>query len=337
MSSLGLIRAQHLNIWDIGNYYGLTQLGVDLYVCGTGPDVNWDGIMEMYPMVKPVAYEQPWEVLELELDVLDLPDAHYDFTQWFIGRHPKTVVVAWDNLPGKNTMRPKALEALQGCWKCVGRSELACQTLEFDGVPQEKIKLIYGAVDTDFFQPTPLEDRTNAVLFVGRLILEKGLLDLMWAMEGIDAPLWIVGEGERSAFDFWANRNPNIEFMGFVDRYRLRELYQSARLFCVPSVPKSSHNPDEAWLEQFAQIMPESMACGTPIVSTLSGAINEVAGFQTGFLVAPRDWAGIRDSVELLLRDNNVWDEFSLNAHKRAENLFSQKVIAGQIRDWYEI
>lgn len=344
MSSLGLIRDIHLNLWDIGNYYGLTDLGVDLYLCGKGFDVDWDEIMRLYPAAKPFPYSQPHEVLDLELDVLDIPDAHYGFSQYYIGRHPRVVMVAWDNLPGKNTTRPKAIRALQNCWKCVGRSELACKTLEFDGVDPGKIRLIYGAVDTEFFRPKPLEDRSNTVLFVGRLTLEKGLLDLLWAMEGIDAPLWIVGEGDTEPLKFWIDRNPNIELMGFVGRDRLRELYQQARVFCAPSVPKLSHNPDEAWLEQFGQVFLEAMACGLPVVSTLSGAIPEVVGYYDqeefpvcGTFAFPRDWGDIREGITFFLEYADMWEKASTKARKRAGEKFSQQVIAERIKDWYEL
>ena len=66
MSKLAVVRGPYLNPWDASNYYGVIEHGVELFLCGTGPMVNWDQIMQICPKAKFVNYEHPWEVLDLE-------------------------------------------------------------------------------------------------------------------------------------------------------------------------------------------------------------------------------------------------------------------------------
>jgi glycosyltransferase involved in cell wall biosynthesis len=333
MPSLALIRDQWLNLWDIGNYYGVINHGVDLYVCGTGKRPPWDDIKRLYPQAKVVKYKRPWEPLELEPDVIDVPDPHYTFSQYYAKRHDRCVVVGWDNLPGKNGFGD-ARGCIQNAWKFAARSTLASDTLIWDGADPEKIQIIPGAVDTEFFHPGEGK-RHYAVLFVGRVTLEKGLLDLIWAMRGLGAELWIAGEGDRSYFEPWIERaGIEAKWLGFLSRDELAEAYRQAKVLCVPSIPKLDKDPFACWLEQFGQVFIEAMASGLPVVSTYSGAIPEVV-HGAGRLVGPRDWRSMRANLGVLLNRTNQWVSYSQAARYWAETKYSQDVVGKQIKEWY--
>ena len=338
MSSLAVVRDKFLNPWDCGNYYGLAEKGVDLYFCGTGPDVDWAQIMSLYPLAKVIKYDNPWEVFDLGVDVIDVPDAHYEFTQYFVERHDRTIVVAFDNLPGKNTLNPNAMKALNGAWKHVARSIDAFHTLSYDGVNEDKVYVIYGAVDTEFFKPGEAKHREgalDAVLFVGRLTIEKGLLDLIWAMKGIEAELWVVGEGKREYFEPWT-KGLNVTWFGNVSRNKLANLYREAKVFCVPSIPLLDWNVNLAWLEQFGQVFIESMASGLPIVSTISGAIMEITSGVSN-LVSPRNFSWLHTEIKTLLNSKEAWRESSEAGRILVLSNYSQSVIADDIMAWYEL
>jgi glycosyltransferase involved in cell wall biosynthesis len=342
MSKLAVIRDKWLNIWDASTYYGVIKHGVELMLCGRGNQPDWDALAHYCPEARFVNYSQPWEILELEPDVVDLPDAHYDFTIDMVKRHERTVIVTYDNLPGKNTLRPQAIETLSKAWKHVARSRLAGHTLLFDGVSVNKIGFIPAAVDDSIFKPGPSFDkRRRVVLFVGRVELQKGLLDLIWAMHGLKgAVLWVVGEGgAQSYFEEWAGRlNVPVTWYGFIkNRFRLAQIYQEARVFCLPSVPLLDQNNDLAWLEQFGAVLLEAMASGTPCVATQSGAIPEVLADSGAPVVAPRDWAGLRGAIGLLLDGvDGAWDAASIKHIERAR-AFSQAEVGKQIKEYYEL
>jgi L-malate glycosyltransferase len=120
--------------------------------------------------------------------------------------------------------------------------------------------------------------------FCGRLIEEKGVTDLVQAVQTARAAhparnlqLALLGSGplladlERMAADRpWLRvlaLRPHEEVAGFM---RLLDL------FVLPS--KASCDPDKIWQEQFGHVLIEAMSCGVPCIGSDSGAIPEVIG-----------------------------------------------------------
>lgn len=337
MSKLALVRDKYLNLWDIGNYYGVVDQGVELLLCGTN-NVDWDSIMRYYPKARYVNYSELYEVLEHNPDVIDVPDAFYPFSQYFTDRFEKTVVVGWENLPGKNTFSIPAKVCLNQAWKLTARSTMAEQEMIFNGGKKDKINIIPGAIDTDFFKPDNNLERNPYVLFVGRVTQEKGFLDLLWALHNTDIKLKVAGvSNPPTQYLKWLTvLNVDVEFMGFLDRTQLRNEYQKAGCLCVPSLPLlNDTDPYGAWLEQFGQVFIEAMSCGCPIVSTYSGAIPEVL-HDAGLLVNPRDWVALRDAIGTVFFDG-VSHKMGGEGRVVAEMIFDQKIVADEIIRWYEL
>jgi len=342
MTKLALVRDKHLNLHDIGNYYGLTKLGVDLLLCGTRK-APWDQIMEMYPLATPVCYSELYEVFHHDPDVIDVPDAFYDFSGYFVDRFEKTVVVTWENLPGKVSLNPVALETLRKAWKVTARSGLALYTdIRMHEIDFNKIFYIPGAVDTDFFQPAPTPPKNNVVLFVGRLTQEKGILDLIWAVSVTDdIHVNVIGEGDP-IYESLANHYApgKFNFLGHVDRKYLPQWYQQASVFCLPTLPLlNDHDPFGQWVEQFGQVYIEAMACGLPIITYSSPVVQTIIPRDTP-MIAPRDWGGLAYMLATYSDPNNItydWKANSEASRKRALEKFSQIEVAKRIKDWYEL
>lgn len=155
-------------------------------------------------------------------------------------------------------------------------------------VPDEKIKVISGGVDTQRFALVGDKKETikrqlnlpkdKIILFtIRRLTPRMGLENLIEAMSYIvqqrkDVSLVIGGTGFlKERLECLVAKyalKENIQFRGFIPEKQLPLYYQAADVFILPTTA----------LEGFGLIILEALACGTPVLGTPVGAIPEVLG-----------------------------------------------------------
>jgi glycogen(starch) synthase len=140
--------------------------------------------------------------------------------------------------------------------------------------------------DAETFRIDPAISRTRDVLFVGRLIPEKGASVLVKALEILRQKrelltATIVGEGpERAPLErklSAAGLEKNMRFAGQVTGPRLAQLLNQHQLVVVPSLG------DEA----FGVVALEAIACGCAVIASHAGGLPEAIGpcgttFPTG-------------------------------------------------------
>jgi glycosyltransferase involved in cell wall biosynthesis len=152
-------------------------------------------------------------------------------------------------------------------------------------IPWEQIHIIPGGVDVDRFQANLTRQKARAalnfpqdrpILFTPRrLVLRMGIDKLLQALVEVknqvpDVWLAIAGKGalrislEQQAQELGLQNH--VEFLGYVPDEQLPIVYQAADLTVVPSQS----------LEGFGLILLESLACGTPVLSTPVGGMPEV-------------------------------------------------------------
>jgi glycosyltransferase involved in cell wall biosynthesis len=152
-------------------------------------------------------------------------------------------------------------------------------------IPWEKIHIIPGGVDVDRFQANLTRQQARAVLNFPldrsilftprRLVLRMGVEKLLEALVKVkhqipDVWLAIAGKGtlrislEQKAQELGLQNH--VKFLGYVPDEQLPIAYQAADLTVVPSQS----------LEGFGLILLESLACGTPVLSTPVGGMPEV-------------------------------------------------------------
>ena len=130
------------------------------------------------------------------------------------------------------------------------------------------------------------------LLFVGRLVPEKGAEDLLRALPAIlrDVPsarCVLVGDGpQRGALEDLASTlgvSRRVTFTGWLDASRLASWLHAADLFVGPS-----KNAPDGWVEAQGLTFAEAMLAGTCVLATRSGGIPDtVLDDETGVLVAP--------------------------------------------------
>jgi glycosyltransferase involved in cell wall biosynthesis len=170
------------------------------------------------------------------------------------------------------------------------------------GVADERVTVLRNGVDLELFRPVDraaarsalgLSRRTLAS--VGLLIDRKGHHHIIRALKDLpDNDLLIAGDGpDRRALERLVVEEgvaDRVRFLGSVDQNRLREIYNAVDALVLAS-------SREGW----ANVLLESMACGTPVVaSAVWGTPEVVARPEAGVLMPSLDPQGVAEGVRRL-------------------------------------
>jgi glycosyltransferase involved in cell wall biosynthesis len=174
-------------------------------------------------------------------------------------------------------------------------------------------------------------DGDAVILMVGRLVAEKGYVELIEAMRGVDAKLWVVGE--RLASDHagpvehaveMAGRDAvlqqRVRFLGY--RGDVPALMRAADIFTLPS-----HR------EGMPRSVIEAMMSGLPVVGTnIRGTREEVIEGETGTLVPVNDAKALGAALARLAADPALRGIWGAKGRARALALYREDlVIARQL------
>lgn len=190
-------------------------------------------------------------------------------------------------------------------------------------------------VDPNFYRPlSNPNDDVPVIGFVGRLVPEKGVADLIAAFARLEtrARLQIVGNGsERTRLEMQAANlgvRDRVLFRGAIAAASMPKTYNEFDLLVVPS--KTQPN----WKEQFGRVIVEAMSCEVPVVGSDSGEIPNVIG-QTGVVFAEGDIDGLARQLDQLLRDTERRELLGKRARDRVLREFTQARIAQRFYDVY--
>ncbi|MDZ7588499.1 MAG: glycosyltransferase family 1 protein [Parasphingorhabdus sp.] len=156
-------------------------------------------------------------------------------------------------------------------------------------------------VDRTVFSPTRrdaawraqngLTDNRPTIVFMGRLVMEKGLdvfadtIDQLKRRAVVHDTL-IVGEGPAGGW--FRSRLPDAKFVGFQGGTDLARAVASADMLFNPSIT-----------ETFGNVTLEAMACGIPVVAArATGSASIVKEGSTGYLIAPGSVSGFADALQ---------------------------------------
>ncbi len=215
----------------------------------------------------------------------------------------------------------------------IAPSEFMAAKLRASGYDKDRIRVIHYGIDTRTIEPRFGHD--GYFLFVGRLSEEKGVDTVLELAHRLpDLKFKIVGTGpDEALLHSVGDRLPNVEFMGYQQGQRLRDLYLGARAVLVPS----------RWEEPSGLVLLEAQACGKPVIASHAGGIPEaMEDRRSGFLVPPLDIHAWTEAVLRLAYDDRsrekmgrdartlMEDRFSLRAHYEAvEHVYAEAIRLG--------
>jgi teichuronic acid biosynthesis glycosyltransferase TuaC len=205
------------------------------------------------------------------------------------------------------------------------------------GVPADRITVLRNGVDLGLFHPDGrdgarrrLDFRRRTIGSVGWLIERKGHHHVIAALTKLpDTDLVIVGEGpERSRLERLAASlgvSDRVRFMGSLDQRRLAEVYRALDALVLAS-------SREGW----ANVLLESMACGTPVVaSSVWGTPEVVTAPAAGVLMATLDADGVANGIVRLFASlpsrkatRTYAEQFSWDATTRGQLSLFHRIVA---------
>lgn len=155
-----------------------------------------------------------------------------------------------------------------------------------------------------------LQADEKLIVYVGRFIAAKGLVELLDAFAGL-APndptmrLALIGDGVMAA------QLPElIRQRGLDGRVHLPGGMEPAGVATWMAAADVATLP--SWSEGYPNVVVEALACGTPVVATAVGGTVEILRDDRGILVPPRDAQALREALSAAL--DRRWDRNAIAA-----------------------
>jgi len=178
------------------------------------------------------------------------------------------------------------------------------------------------------------------VLTVGRLVEKKGLVYSIKAVAKVlktypNLQYQIVGDGvlkrQLRALIIRLGIEDKVKLLGWMNQDEVRELYEKAHIFVLPSV--TARNGDQ---EGQGLVLQEAEAMGLPVISTLHNGIPEgVLDGQSGFLVRERDVGALASKLQYLIEHPEIWLEMGLAGRKFVEKHYDIEKLNDRLVEIY--
>jgi glycosyltransferase involved in cell wall biosynthesis len=350
---VAVVRGAFLNPFELQSFYPLKDKHEILAVSSNNP-IDDDIQLPLKKLWSPTDWQMPFKypilnraigdahfLMGLEstingFDIAHVAETYFQYTKQAIwmkrkGQIKAVVSTCWETIPHNN-------ESLRGRRKikefCRGQidhyltpTNLAKLALIEEGVDEKKITVVPMGIDTKKFGNKHKRDGEINILFVGRLVPEKGVLELLQAYSEIrkiypDTKLTMIGFGKLADEAIKAGA-----IIRRSDYDTIQEEYAEATIFCLPSQNTNT------WQEQYGMALVEAMASGLPVVTTRAGAIPEVC--KDGAIYSKeKDSKDLYKKLMQLIEDPQKRNQISKNGLLVSKELDVNKIAKKIERVW---
>jgi len=173
------------------------------------------------------------------------------------------------------------------------------------------------------------KDNIPIVLFIGRLVEEKGYDDLIDAsFQSLEKfSLGIVGGGpDKNRIVKRLKELKTIRptfYTGRIPHSKAATILAAADIIVVPS------RTTKWWKEQFGRVIVEGQCSGAAVIGSDSGEIPKVIG-DTGLIFPEGDVSALQEQIELLLSKPNLLTKFKEKGLNHSRKNYGWKAIAAR-------
>ena len=262
------------------------------------------------------------------------PHFHPSWSMWG-GAKRKTLREFYDTVIGKGTLESADLIT------CVSKHERDMLVSEI-GISEDNIKIIYNGINWSDWDVLP--DKTifrkhypdiseKFVLFAGRLATNKGLSDLISAMELVNqnsvdlvitgADMGLGKQLEKEA----AEKGVRMHRLGHIDDETYRSVLAAADMLVLPSE-----------YEAFGIVLLEAAAAETAVIGTNVGGIPEaMSPGKNGLIVEYKDVDNLSRCITTLLEDEKMCREMGLAGRNWAKNFSWESILKDLDKEYSSI
>lgn len=280
---------------------------------------------------------------------VSLTHAHYAFPTGFLSLIGKKVF----NIPYVVTVHGGDIDKMVGkhakikqitakILKSADRVIAVGERLKYDivhdfHVSEDRVEVLSMGVDTTVFKESErMKTRTSLsintdekiVLFVGNVIREKGLLELIEAYGQIkkelpNSSLYVLGAQRNTAFSqellhiIETQKITDIHFKQPVNQEELAKWMAASDVLALPS-----------YHEGFGLVALEAMATGTPVVGADVGGLSYLLQNDAGILVEPKNIGSLVEGLRKAL-ENEGFSEQRMKemVHKHSADVILKKLL----------
>lgn len=232
-----------------------------------------------------------------------------------------------------HTAQKRLILELEQCDYLVVASNFLKQSYIEMGFDGDKIFVLPYGVNLSRFYPLspPNQNLTKPsfrVIYVAQISPRKGLVYLLEAWKQLnlkDAELLVIGAVQDEMKPVLAKYTGLFTHIPRVANEQLREYYSSSDVFVLPSLE-----------DGFAYVVPEAMACGLPVITTVNtGASELIEHGKQGFVVPIRSSVAIAEYLELLYHNPQIRQQMGQAALNKAQTVLGWEQYATKLSDIY--
>ncbi len=197
-------------------------------------------------------------------------------------------------------------------------------------IKEEKSFYIPDGVDVQKFKRDDTIERKYITLLATRLSYIKGIdiyIEIIKKLYKKDKKLkfLIVGRGDLKKLVLDAQNKLPLKYIPYYPYENIQDIYNMSKLLLITSR-----------FEGIPNVIHESLACETPVVSTNVGGISGIiSNNENGYLYDITNYNNAVDLISEIVNDNNKMRELGKNGRRLIEKEYSWDVVTDKIYNIY--
>jgi len=284
-------------------------------------------------------------IKRIKPDIVHIDEEHYSIVTFQAMRlakqaNARVLFFTWQNIYKRYPFPFSSIQkyVFKNTDSAIAGNEEAKDTLKRKGFDKNITVIPQFGVDPDIFKKMTFSDTRSdiglgadkfIVGYMGRLVEEKGVLDLIRAVARVKGRanllLLLIGSGPlgKKIIDLAAREElgQNIKHIDQVPSMEVPLYMNCFDCLVLPSRTRPN------WKEQFGRVLIEAMACEVPVIGSSSGEIPNVIA-DAGMVFQEGDIDDLAKRIELLLHDKELRASLGKKGRERVLACYTQKEVA---------